>query len=70
MWRRVELVWTDVSEEDRGDTFLHNVGSHKIYTAPQSQKTGILIHKKRSTIQAIYLLYNVFLFTGHDSYSQ
>jgi hypothetical protein len=70
MWRRVNLVWTDVSEEyrlhlqgrkllergtrvqsaatcsrwflagrffypeDGGDTFLRNVGSHKIYTAP------------------------------------
>jgi hypothetical protein len=60
MWRRVDLVWTDVSEErmtsifrvlqspvhaglsrgffypeDGGDTFLRNVGSHKVYTAPR-----------------------------------
>jgi hypothetical protein len=58
MWRRVDLVWIDVSEEgiasifrveksaseepawrdgypeDGGDTFLRNVGSHKIYTEP------------------------------------
>jgi hypothetical protein len=36
MWRRVDFVWTDISEErivsifrvDGGDTFLRNVGSH------------------------------------------
>jgi hypothetical protein len=55
MWRSVDLVWTDVSEnvsppsswqkirewgssvsgwlQSSGDTFLRNVGSHKIYTA-------------------------------------
>jgi hypothetical protein len=75
MWRRVDLVWTDVSEEriasifridntratnqtesvcshllklvprsriiypeDRGDTFLWNVGSHKIYMAPHTRR--------------------------------
>jgi hypothetical protein len=60
MWRYVDLVWTDVSEEriasirvenkqarnqreqvaadwDRGDTFLRNIGWHKIYTAPYSE---------------------------------
>jgi hypothetical protein len=39
MWRRVDLVWTDVSEEhiasniypeDGGDTFQQNIGSSKI----------------------------------------
>jgi hypothetical protein len=50
MWRRVDLEWTDVSEEriycifrvEKSaseepawvDMFLQNVGSHKIYTAP------------------------------------
>jgi hypothetical protein len=62
MWRRVDLVWTYVSEErvasifkveksaskepawtggypeDGGDTFLRNVGSRKIYTAPHSRR--------------------------------
>jgi hypothetical protein len=77
MWRRVDPVWTDVSEqrtfsifkvekprarnqrevtadwaiflrwflprgffypEDGGDTFLRNVGSHKIYTAPHPRR--------------------------------
>jgi hypothetical protein len=79
MWRCVDLVWTDVSEEriasifrveksasdepawaggcrlqprwllasgffypeDGGDTFLRNVDSHKIYTAPLPED-GIL----------------------------
>jgi hypothetical protein len=63
MWRRVDLVGTDVSEEfivsihrveksaseepawaaadypeDGEDTFLRNVGSHKIYTAPYPRR--------------------------------
>jgi hypothetical protein len=46
MWRRVDLVWTDVSEEhiafiypeDEGDTLLRNVGSHKIYTVPHRRR--------------------------------
>jgi hypothetical protein len=75
MWRRVDLVWTDVSEEriasifrveksaieepawasaatcsrwflargffypeDGGDTFLWNIGLHKIYTAPHPRR--------------------------------
>jgi hypothetical protein len=62
MWRRVDLLWTDVSEEERvtsrllatcsrwflargffypedgGDTFLWNVDSHKIYTAPHRRR--------------------------------
>jgi hypothetical protein len=57
MWRRVDLVWTDASEERiasifrveksasekpreqvAADTFLRNVGSHKIYTAPHPRR--------------------------------
>jgi hypothetical protein len=68
MWHRVDLVWTDVSDEsiasilrvekstlqppaqagfleadffipeDGGDTFLQNVGSHKMYTAPHPRR--------------------------------
>jgi hypothetical protein len=77
MWRRVDLVWTDVSEEriasifsvdksaseeptsaatcsrwflaleffypeNGGDTFLRNVGSHKICTAPHPRRLYFL----------------------------
>jgi hypothetical protein len=28
---------------DGGDTFLRNIGSHKNYTAPSSQKTAFFI---------------------------
>jgi hypothetical protein len=47
MWRRVNLVWTDVTEEcipsilrveNGGDTFLRNVGLCKIYMAPHPRR--------------------------------
>jgi hypothetical protein len=47
MWRRVDLVWADASEEriypeNGGVTFLRNVSSHKIYTAPHSRRRNSL----------------------------
>jgi hypothetical protein len=52
MWRRVGLVWTDVSEEriisifrveksaseESADMFLRNVSSYKTYTAPYPRR--------------------------------
>jgi hypothetical protein len=46
MWRRVDLVGTDVSEKriasifkvEDWDTFLRNVGSHKFYRAPHPRR--------------------------------
>jgi hypothetical protein len=87
MWRRVDLVWSDVSEEriasifrveksaseepaadcshlftlvsrsriiypeDGGDTFLRNVASHKIYTAPHPED-GILHNHRRENLKS------------------
>jgi hypothetical protein len=46
MWRHVDLVWTNVSEECivsicpeyGGNTFVRNVSSHKIYMAPHPRR--------------------------------
>jgi hypothetical protein len=37
MWRRVDLVWTEVLEDDGDNKFLRNVGSHKIYTKSNTE---------------------------------
>jgi hypothetical protein len=83
MWRRVDLVWTDVSEEriasifrveksadsrwflghgffyyeDGGDTFLCNVGSHKIYMVPHPRRR----HSSQSPLWKPQILHNFIL---------
>jgi predicted RNA binding protein YcfA (HicA-like mRNA interferase family) len=71
MWRRVVLVWTDVSEkciavifypEDGGDTFLRNVGSHKNYPAPHPRRR--LLHRHRRENLNSYNLKSFFKKNG------
>jgi hypothetical protein len=84
MWRRVDLVSTDVSKEriasifriekltrtqreqvaadpeDGGDTFLRNVGSHKIYTAPHPKRR----HSSVTTVKTSNLTIPLLSFAG------
>jgi hypothetical protein len=69
MWRRVDLVWTDVSEERIAYIFRVEksaseepawaggcslqVGSHKIYTAPHPRRRHPSITKIMTAIQCI-----------------
>jgi hypothetical protein len=85
MWRRVDLVWTDVSEEriaaatcsrwflaygffyreDRGDTFLRNVVSHKIYPATHSRRRHSTSHRLENLKP--YINKSILPFSGQSS---
>jgi hypothetical protein len=46
--------------EDGGDTFLRNVGSHKIYTAPHSRRRHLQWHQMSSPAQNIEIVCSNF----------